>query len=143
MDPSIGLRNAALAAVKDELDGGFLYLFSGTVPATPDAATGASTLLATLSVDDDGTTGLTFAAPTGGSMAKTSSENWEGTVLANGTVTYARFCASGDDGTGASSTAPRLQLTVGTAGAELNLSSVVLATGGDPVKVGGFSVNAE
>ena len=37
MDPSIGARNAGLAALKDALDGGFIYIFSGTVPATPDA----------------------------------------------------------------------------------------------------------
>jgi hypothetical protein len=142
MDPSIGARNAGLAALKDALDGGFIYIFSGTVPATPDASSGSSVLLATITVNHDGTTGLTFEDPAGGSLAKATDEIWEGTVVANGTATYARFCAAGDDGTGATTTAVRMQMTIGTSGAELNLSSIVLATGGDPVKIGGFAINA-
>lgn len=107
---------AVTGSIKAGLDSGFLYLFSGPVPASADAAIdGSSVMLVKISNGGDGTTGLTFSATaTGGVLTKTSSETWEGTVAATGTATFYRFCESGDAGTGASTTAKRIQGTVGT-----------------------------
>lgn len=116
------LAAAMLTAFKTEMDLGFLYLFSGTVPATPDLALdmGADhTQLALLTVDDDGTTGLEFGAAAAAVISK-NSDVWEGTIAFDGfedaevtlTPTFFRFCAAGDNGRAAADT-PRLQGTVG------------------------------
>ena len=48
--------------------------------------------------------------------------------MAGGTATYYRFVANGDTGV-ASTTEKRLQGTVGTVGADLNMTSVALTSG--------------
>jgi|SRR5690606_10843521 len=114
---------AALAAIKTELDGGFLYLFAGPVPADADDALDMDTLhtqIVMFSKDGDGVTGLTFASPSGNGMAKSPSEVWEGTIGFDGaeddeetlTPTFWRFCQAGDDGRG-EAIGPRLQGTAG------------------------------
>lgn len=115
---STGLANyiGATGSIKAALDGGFLYLFSGPVPAAADDAVDASCVqLVKISVGGDGTTGLTFdGTPSGGVLSKTASESWSGTISATGTATFFRFCEAGDDPTTASTTAKRIQGTVGT-----------------------------
>ncbi|WP_251267931.1 hypothetical protein, partial [Enterobacter hormaechei] len=62
---SIPLAQALLGQVKNALDGGFLYVFAGPVPASADDAldmVGSHTQLAKLSVSGGG---LTFSAPVG------------------------------------------------------------------------------
>lgn len=107
---------AVTGSLKAGLDGGFLYLYSGPVPASADAAIdGSSVQLVKISVGGDGTTGCTFSGTaTGGVLTKTSSETWEGTIAATGTATFYRFCESGDGGSTLSTTAKRIQGTVGT-----------------------------
>lgn len=104
-------------SMRSALNGGFLYLYSGPVPATADAAIdGSGDMLMKLTESDDGSTGLTFqASATNGVLRKTTAEVWKGTCTTAGTATFFRFCTSTDDGTGASSgTQPRVQGTVGT-----------------------------
>lgn len=137
----MSLKSTALAnyiattgSLKAALDGGFLRLFSGPVPATADAAIdGSSVELCLISNNNTGTTGLTFATPaTGGILTKTSSETWSGTVEATGTATFWRFCQAGDNGAAADTTAAhvRLQGTIGTTVAsEGVLTSVALTAG--------------
>lgn len=119
-------KNALLNAIglKEQLDDGFLYLFSGAVPATADEALNMATThteLLMVSVDGDGVTGLTFNAPSGGILAKASGEAWSGEAAFDGfnaattqAATFFRFCAAGDDGRGAAhaSTGYRIQGTV-------------------------------
>ena len=125
------LYAAALSAFKDELDGGFLYDFSGAVPAEASDALDVvteHTELVKMSVGGDGTTGLTFNTPTGNMLSKTTAEVWKGVITFSGaesaettlTPTFYRFCPAGDDGRGAAST-PRIQGTVGgpSSGADL------------------------
>ena len=64
----------------------------------------------------------------GATLSKAPAEVWSGVNAASGTATFYRHVAVGDDGTLSTSQA-RLQGTVGTAGAELNLSSVNLSNG--------------
>jgi len=102
------------------------------VPASADDAIDVSSvLLATISVDADGSTGLTFeAAASNGVLTKTAAQAWAGNIVASGTATFLRFCESSDAGTAASTTAKRLQDTVGTdISAGLVLTSAALVSG--------------
>lgn len=106
---------------------GNIKIYTGAEPASPnDAATG--TLLVTITNNSTGT-GITFeAAAVAGVLAKNSGETWSGVNAATGTAAYFRHVAAGDDGT-LSTTQPRMQGSVGTVGADLNLSSTTLTSG--------------
>lgn len=146
----------ALTAVKAQIDGGFLYLFAGPVPADADDALDMAsqhTQVVRLTNNNDGSTGLTFDAPVGAGMAKSAAETWLGTVAFDGAEsassalapTFYRFCAAGDDGRSAGSTA-RLQGTVGgpASTASIVLSSdTVTANGTNTQGVGIFNVTME
>lgn len=117
---SVGLMNNMLAALKTDLDGGFLFVWAGPVPATPDEALDTATLhtqLVKMSVNGDGSTGLTFEAPAAGVLAKESTEVWKGPVAFDGVSsgasslvpTFWRFCQAGDAGRTAATTQGRLQ----------------------------------
>lgn len=124
---STGLRNHVLAtgSVKSALDGGFVKIYAGTVPATADAALGSAVLLCVIYSDGTSAGVNLAAAASDGSIAKSGSETWSGTNVASGTATFFRHVAAADDGS-ASTTAPRLQGTVGVSGADLNISSTAL-----------------
>lgn len=145
---STALKNALLAtgSVRAQLNGGFLYIFAGPVPATADDAldmVSTHTQLVKLSANDpavaDGATGLTFeATPSGGTMPKTSAQLWQAiidnsgaSVAATNTATFFRFCAPGDNGRAAGGASTyRIQGTVGTAGANLLVGSTSLTDNG-------------
>lgn len=103
-------------SLRSVINGGFLKLFSGPVPATADAATvGGNTLIATFTESDDGTTGLTFeSSVSSGVLTKTVAEAWESTAAATGVVTFYRWVEGADAGTGvAGGSDHRVQGTVG------------------------------
>lgn len=123
MSISNTLGQAALTAIRTALNGGNLYLFAGTVPADADDALNVSTThtqVCKFTVNNDGTTGLTFDAASGPGMVKAAAESWEATIDFVGaesaastlTPTFWRFCPAGDDGRGAAS-GPRLQGSAG------------------------------
>jgi hypothetical protein len=127
---STGLRNKLLdtGSLKSTFAAGFIKIYAGTVPADADSSIGSATLLCTISVSSSGT-GINFAtSASGGSISKASGETWSGVNAATGTATFYRHVAVGDDGT-SSTTQARMQGLVGTAGAELNLTSVSLNSG--------------
>lgn len=138
---STGLANAMLSGsgLKTALSGMVLRIYSGTEPATANDAIGAATLLATITVNGDGTTPLTFEAnAVDGVLAKNSGEVWEGTAVASGTATFCRLLLSADaDGT--STTAVRLQGDVGLAGRVLNLTSTAISVSAVQ-RVGSYAV---
>lgn len=114
---SAGAGNAAVDAVVDSLDGGSpgtIKVYTGSRPASPDsAATG--TLLCT----------FTLANPAfGAASSKSASLNSVSSVaaVATGTAGYFRAATSGG--------AAKFDGTVGTSGAELNLNSTSITTGG-------------
>lgn len=117
---------AVTGSLKAALDGAFIYIYDGVVPATADEAI-SNTLLLKISVGGDGVTGLTFdGAATGGVLSKTSSETWTGTAVAAGTATFFRMSIAAP--TGASTTEKRLQGTVGTSALnDIVFSSATLA----------------
>jgi hypothetical protein len=124
---STGLRNYLLdtGAFKTAMDLGFLRIYKGAIPASADDSLGAATILVEISVDGLGT-GLTFeAAAISGVIAKATAETWQGTCSDSGTATFFRFVQPADTG-GAVPAELRAQGTVGTVGAELNLSSAAL-----------------
>lgn len=127
---SSGLRNYLLdtGSLKAALNLGFIKIYSGTVPATADAAiAGGNTLLCTISVSSGGT-GLTMeASASSGVLEKNASETWSGVNAATGTASFYRHVTASD--TGASSTTERrVQGEIALVGAEMNLSSVSLTS---------------
>lgn len=136
------LAQLMLGAVKTALDGGSLTLFAGPVPADAGDALDMladHTILAGLTVDGDGTTGLTFDAAVAAAVSKAAAEAWEGLVSFSGAQamestlapTFWRFCASGDDGT-ALGISPRLQGTAGgpASSADIKLGADTLTANG-------------
>lgn len=124
---STGLRNALLdtGSFRGTMNEGFLNIYSGSAPATADAALGGATLLVTIS-DNGGVDGLDFeASAAAGILMKSSAQTWKGTNAASGTATFYRFVTAADDGT-ESTTQARVQGTVGLIGSDLNLSSTSL-----------------
>lgn len=116
---------AAQSAVADQLGGGTLVIYSGTPPAGPNEVLSGNTALAT----------FTFAAATAWSAASAGVMTLDiptatVTAAATGTATFFRLLGSGDTTTG------RVQGTVGTSGADFNLSSTSI-TSGDNVSVTG------
>lgn len=121
---STALRNAVLTtgSYKAVLDGGFLNLYGGTIPADADAAIGGgATLLCPVTLADDGVTGLTFATPAvAGQLAKSPGETWSGTIDVSGSATFFRYVMAGDTGD-VSTTAIRVQGTIGISGYDMNM----------------------
>ena len=139
------LAAALAAALRTELNGGTLKIFSGPVPANAEAAVdGACVLLAEITESGDGSTGLTFDAPTTGTLSKAAAEDWTclGADVTSGTATFYRFTEAGDTGTGASTTTSRVQGIVGTDPftADLVLGTTTL-TNGVAVPISAFSYN--
>lgn len=127
---STGLRNYILASgsVKDALDGMVFRFYSGTVPATADAALGSAVQLSEIMAD--GTDGVTFdeASVNNGSISKLASETWitgPGGNDDSGTATFWRLVVPADDGS-ASTTALRLQGGIAMTGSEINLTDTDL-----------------
>ena len=130
---STGLRNhmLALGSLKDGLDGAYLRIYKGTVPATADAAIAPAILICQISLDGLNVTGLTFdTLAVNGIISKTPGEAWLGTIIGGGgTATFFRM-SPGSDIHAADLDELRIQGAVGVVGAELNLSSVNLSDGG-------------
>ena len=130
MKRSTGLRNYMLASgsFKAALAGTVLRIYGGAAPASADESIGSAVLLCTISVDGDGTGVTLDATASGGVIVKNPSEVWTGDVTTTGTASFFRMEFAAD--TGAFSTsAVRMQGTVGLVGADLNFSSINLAPG--------------
>lgn len=117
---------AVTGSMKEAFDGGFIKVYSGSEPATADAAVTGS-LLWTISVDGDGT-GLTFdATAVDRALVKVDADTWGGATTA-GTCGYWRLSDASDAGI-LSTTEPRIQGTCGmTAGADMYMSNTTLTT---------------
>jgi hypothetical protein len=108
---STAARNTLLdSGVNTMFDGQRLDIYSGVQPGTADTAP-TGTLLATITLPAD-----TFAAATGGSIAKNGT--WSGTVTVAGTPGYYRLRKTSDLGT-TNTTDIRIDGTVGTTGTDM------------------------
>lgn len=139
---STGLINyiSITGSRKAGLDGGFIKLYAGAVPADADAALGSATLLATLTLDGDDSTGLTFdTTAVNGTISKPAAATWQDpSPAASGTASFFRWVTSGDDGT-SSTTQRRAQGNVATVGADMNISSTSISTG-TPFELNSFTI---
>lgn len=107
---SLGL-NAAL----DVLNGGFLEIYDGTQPASPDVAVSSQVKLAKLSLSPTAFGAASATSKTAGVIASAS-------ALATGTATWFRAFKSDD-------TTAVIDGSVGLATADLILNDVALTTG--------------
>lgn len=125
MKESTGLRNARMAtgSMKSQIDNMFFDYYSGSEPASADAAP-TGTKLCRISVGGTGTA-CTWDNAGGGVLTKAAAETWSGTVIAGGVVGYFRGVKAGDSGA-LSTTDIRIQGSCGTAGADLNFTNTTL-----------------
>lgn len=70
--------------------------------------------------------GLFWDMAVGGVISKIASTTWSGVALVSGTAGWFRIRGGADDGTGTSTTAVRIDGTISTSGADMNLGSLVL-----------------
>lgn len=102
-----------------------LRIYSGTPPANAGAALSGNTVLVDIPLGSD-----YFATTSNGVLTKTGT--WQDTSAdATGTATFFRILTSAD--------VARIQGTVGTSGADLNLSSTSITSGGT-VTITGFTL---
>lgn len=112
---SAEIVNQSLSAAGEDLNSGYLRLYSGTRPASTDHAI-TGTLLAELRFANPA-----FGAPSAGSMSANALTG-DSAADASGTATHYRAWKS--DGTTAV-----IDGDVGTAGSDLNLNSVAISAG--------------
>ena len=111
------LRNTRLDTITTDIGtSGSLRFYDGTPPASANAALSGNTLLATLACS------ATFAAAASGGVL-TANAISSATAAATGTASFFRLLRP--DGT-----TVVLQGTVNTSGADLNLNSVAITSGG-------------
>ena len=142
---STGLRTAMAGTTGfgATFEKGVIHIYSGPQPVSADApATG--TLLGVVTGDagpfsfGSPTNGLEFSPAAAGGVAKSDSQDWKFKGLANGTAGWFRLMGNASDALGNSSTLPRLDGSVGTSGADLNLSNIAITTG-TPATIDVFS----
>ncbi|WP_025915526.1 hypothetical protein [Herminiimonas sp. CN] len=133
---SMGARNS-LAGPKGfgaTFEAGVIYVYSGPQPLSADNPV-AGTLLGIVTKDAAAfvagtpTNGLSFAVPVMGVVSKQPADNWKFIGLADGTAGWFRLMGNAYDALGASTTLSRLDGSVGTSGADLNLSNINVVVG--------------
>jgi hypothetical protein len=125
------------ASFRTTMNACVMRVYTGSQPADADSAT-SGTLLCTLTAAGADNAPLTWATTaTGGTITK-GTEAWSGTVGANGTAGWFRISPIADNGL-ASTTFERMDGSISTAGAEINLSNLLLEANA-PVTVTQFSV---
>lgn len=115
---------------KDIFATGEIRIYSGAVPATADAAAG--TVIATVK---QAGSALTWGSASSGVIGK-SATAWTDPAPVGGVATYYRLVNAADDNLATSGVYPRIQGTVGTAGADMNLSSTTI-----PATTPAFTIN--
>jgi hypothetical protein len=121
-------------SIKDVFHDGVLRIYSGSQPTDADAAVTGTLLIevtesAGAFVHGAFGNALEFGDAASGAIAKAAAETWQGTGLAAGTAGYFRICANPTDNGAASTTLPRIDGSVGTSGADLNMTSTTVAVG--------------
>ncbi len=124
---STGLRDGMLdtSPFKTLLDASRVKIYSGVAPATADAAEG--TLLVSIGSDNADTHCHFLAAAVSGVLSK-NADIWSGVATATGTASYFRLVVNTDTGV-LSTTEIRMQGTVGTSNADIDMSSVSIVSG--------------
>lgn len=121
-------------SLKDVFKDGILKIYSGSQPSSPDVAA-SGTLLCSITLSAGAfvagafDNGLEFGAAASGAISKASGATWSGVAVASGTAGYFRLCANPTDAGGASTSLPRVDGSIGTSGADLNMSSTTIVSG--------------
>ena len=121
-------------SLKDVFQDGELRIYSGSQPSSPDAAV-SGTLLLEISESAAAwaagafANGLEFGDAASGAISKAAAEIWQDAGIAAGTAGWFRFIANPADAGAASTTLPRIDGSVGTSGADLNMSSTTITVG--------------
>ncbi len=111
---------------------GVIEVRTGSQPTTADSAV-TGTLLGTVTlasgpfVPGSPTNGLTFAAAVAGTLSKTGT--WSFVGIEDGTAGWFRLKGNAVDSGVSSTTAARIDGSIATSGADLNLSNIVVAVG--------------
>jgi hypothetical protein len=130
-------------------DHGVMYIYSGPQPLSANDAV-AGTLLGIVTKASGAfsfgaaTNGLVFAASAAGVSAK-STDVWSFNGIADGTAGWFRLMGNANDALGGSNTTnARLDGSVGTSGADLNLSNIAVVTGApNTIDVFSFTIPAQ
>jgi hypothetical protein len=137
---STGLRNALLGkstgangSLNDLLTYGIIDIYSGSQPTDADAAeTGTKLVRITAGsgafTPETSTNGLEFNDAASAVLSKKTAQVWSGVGLATGTAGWFRFYDNDVD-TGSSTSAVRLDGSVGLSGAQLTLSTTSIESG--------------
>ncbi len=125
---STGLRNQMLDtdAFNAIMDASHLKLYSGSAPATADDV--EATILCTIGSAHADTYCHFAAAAVAGVLSKDAFV-WSGVASATGTVSHFRLVLAASDTGVLSTTQPRMQGTIGTSGADLNMANVSINSG--------------
>jgi hypothetical protein len=114
--------------MKDVMRNGILRIYSGGQPANADTAY-SGTMLCEFTVSSGAwvagseDNGIEFGDETDGYLEKCDGEVWSGVADATGTAGWFRFYANATDAGGASTTLPRIDGSISTSGADLNMAS--------------------
>lgn len=111
----VAFRNSALDSAFDQCNSGKYRVYDGTQPTDSDTALGAQVLLADLTLGS-----TAFAAASSGSKAANAITQ-DSSADATGTATWASLLNS--------SNVRKMDMSVGTSGANLNLNSVAISSG--------------
>ncbi len=124
---STGLRDGMLdtSPFKTLLDASRVKIYSGVAPSSADDAEG--TLLVSIGSAHADTHCHFLAAAVSGVLSKDANV-WSGVAGATGTASYFRLVVNTDTGV-LSTTELRMQGTVGTSNADINMSSVTIVSG--------------
>jgi len=104
----------------------------GTLPNTYAIAGSLTTITASYAAMSGGVTavnGLNFGSAVAGVISKPVSATWQGTVAVTGTAGWFRVREAGDAGSTYSATACRVDGSIGTSGADMNLGALGLTLG--------------
>lgn len=135
---SQGLRDAIInAGFKPTMDLGVLEVYDSTRPSSADDSEGACTKILRITVGSaayttgSGVNGLNFDTADAGVIEKAAAETWSGVgINGGGTATWFRFYAKAyDTGADSGTTYCRVDGSVGTSGADLNLNSTTVVNG--------------
>jgi hypothetical protein len=131
------------------LAGGFIAIYSGAQPASPDDPASGTLLAVIYSDGATASTGLTFDAPVDNVLSKAAAETWSGVATNNGTAGWFRFyqlvtnaatsLTEGTDDDSVSKSNARLDGSVATSGGDLNISSTTITSGATQT-VSSFSI---
>ena len=134
---SSGQLSSLLAKIKLDQTLAFVDIYAGAQPSSSDNPQ-TGTLLATVTLESDGVTGLTFDDPVGAMMGIPAGVNWGFTGLAAGTAGSFRLRTAIDTNV-QSETELRIDGSIGTSSGDMILSNVQIATGA-PGSIDAFNI---